>query len=171
LSTTAITLGTLWPLIVVDEDFWRTSSPLQRRVVVAHEDGHRRGRHGVIEGVARVLTAGLAPMPCASAVYECVRRHLEALADDAAVRCHDRATVGVQLGQIALASYPTAGLGASGAALWRVERLLSPNRPPSRRLSLALAPVTAVLVFGMMFVVGETVYGLGPVANPQFCPV
>lgn len=171
LSTTAITLGMLRPLIVVDEDFWRTSSLLQRRVVVAHEDGHRRGRHAVIEGVARVFTAGLAPLPFAAGVYECVRRHLEALADDAAVRCHDRTTVGIQLGQIALGSYPPAGLGASGGALWRVERLLTPNRLPSRRLSLALAPATAVLVMGMMLVVGETAYALGPVANPQFCPV
>ena len=171
LSTTAITLGMLRPLIVVDEEFWRTSSPLQRQVVVAHENGHRRGRHALIDAVARTLTAGVAPLPLATGVYECIRRHLEALADDAAVRFHDRKTVGVQLGQIALASYPAAGLGASGAALWRVERLLSPDRPPSGRLMMALAPATAVLASGMMLVAAETAYALGPVANPQFCLV
>lgn len=141
-------------------------------MVLAHEDGHRRGRHAIVDAVARMLAAGLRPLPLAIGVYECVRRHLEALADDAADRCHDRRTVGVQVGQIALASYPAAGLGASGAALWRVERLLSPDGPSSsKRLTLALVPATTVLATGMMVVLAEPAYALGPVANPQFCLV
>ncbi|MDQ3972788.1 MAG: hypothetical protein M3276_00275, partial [Actinomycetota bacterium] len=78
LSTTAVTLGMLRPLILVDGRFWRTATPLQRQVVVAHEEGHRRGRHVLVDGAARALTAGLAPLPAAGRAYQWVRRQLEA---------------------------------------------------------------------------------------------
>lgn len=169
LSTMAITLGVLRPVILVDAGFWRTATPLQRQVVLAHEDGHRRGRHVLVDGAARALTAGLTPLPAAGLAYDCVRRHLEAMADDAAARRHDRRTVGVELGRIALAAYPAAGLGASGAAVWRVERLLAPAN--SLRRAVLLVPATATLVIGLLIVLADTVQALGPAANPQFCPV
>ena len=169
LSTTAITLGIRRPVIVVDKQFWETSSPLQRQVVIAHEDGHRRGHHALTDAVARLLVAGIAPLPVASGVYDCIRRHIEALADDAAVRCHDRRTVGVHLGRIALTSFPAVGLGTSGAALWRVERLLSPEPAASGRLALALVGATVVLAAGFVVVLVETANSLGPVASPQYC--
>lgn len=169
LSTTAITLGVLRPVILVDATFWRTATPIQRQIVLAHEDGHRRGRHVIVDGAARLLTAGLAPLPAARRAYECVRRHLEALADDAAARRHDRRTVGIELGRIALAAYPAAGLGASGAALWRVERLLAPANSLGRAALLGAA--TAMLGVGLAIVLVGTVHALGPVVNPQLCPV
>ena len=169
LSTTAITLGIRRPVIVVDQEFWATSSPLQRQVVIAHEDGHRRGRHALTDAAARLLVAGLMPLSLAAGVYDGIRRHIEALADDAAVRRHDRRTVGIHLGRIALTSFPSVGLGSSGAALWRVERLLSPEPPASGRLALALVSATAGLVTGLVIVLVETAKALGPVASPQYC--
>jgi hypothetical protein len=171
LSTPAVSLGVLRPVILVDADFWSSATSLQRQVVLAHEDGHRRGRHVLVDGAGRALTSGLAPLPAASAVYDCVRRHLEALADDAAVRRHGRHSVGLEVGRIALAAVPTLGLGAAGSALWRVERLLTP--PPRRPLAtrLLLLVTSAVLAVGLTAVLGDTVVALGPVISPQFCPV
>jgi hypothetical protein len=171
LSTPAVSLGVLRPVILVDADFWSAATPLQRNIVLAHEDGHRRGRHVLVDGAGRALTAGLAPLPAAGAVYDCLRRHLEALADDAAARRHGRQNVGVEVGRIALVSAPTLGLGAAGSALWRVERLLT---PPSRRslvTRVAVQILSAVLGAGLLVVLADTVAALGPVASPQFCPV
>ncbi|MDP8978490.1 MAG: hypothetical protein M3N17_07935 [Actinomycetota bacterium] len=169
LSTTAITLGVLRPAILVDAAFWCAATEIQRQVVLAHEDGHRRGHHVVVDGAARALTAGLRPLPTAGWAYDCVRRHLEALADDAAARRYDRRTVGIELGRIALTAYPPAGLGASGAALWRVQRLLAPAKSPPQ--AALLASVTALLATGLTIVLADTVQALGRVANAQFCPV
>ncbi len=171
LCTPAVSLGVLRPVILVDAGFWSSATPLQRKVVLAHEEAHRRGRHVLVDGAGRALTAGLAPLPAASAVYDCLRRHLEALADDAAARRHGRHNVGVAVGRIALAAAPTLGLGAAGSALWRVERLLTP--PPRRSLAtrLILLAISAVLAAGLLVVLADTVLALGPVANAQYCPV
>lgn len=169
LSTTAVTLGVLRPMILVDQHFWDQATPLQRRIVLAHEQGHRHGRHVLLDGTARLLLAALTPLPPARAAYECVRRHLEALADDAAVRSLDARTVGVELGRIALADAPRAGLGASGAALWRVERLLNPAVPVRRIGSVLL--LTAAFAVGLVVVLEQTAHALAPVANANFCPV
>jgi hypothetical protein len=172
LSTPAVTLGVLAPLILVDDDFWRAATPLQRRVVLAHEDGHRRGRHVVVDGAARALTAGLAPLPGFRQAYDCVRRQLEALADDAAVRRLDSQTVGVEVGRIALAAAPAVGLGTSGFALWRVERLLQPM-PGNPRVGMPalLLPFTGLLVTGTMIALADSAQALGSAVHVQFCPV
>lgn len=169
LSTTAITLGVLRPVILINDRFWRAASPTQRRVVIAHEHGHRRGRHVLIDGAARLLLAGLRPLPSAATAYDCIRRHLEALADDAAVRTHDAHTVGVEIGRIALSQPPEAGLGASGAALWRVQRLLEPRTRHLQRISVVI--LAAILSLGVVVVLGQSAHALGPPADAQFCPV
>jgi hypothetical protein len=170
LSTTAVTLGVLRPVILVDQSFWHAATPLQRRIVLAHEQGHRRGRHVLVDGAARFLTAGLVPLLRARATYDSIRRCLEALADDAAARHHDAQTVGVELGRIALTTPSPVGLGASGAALWRVERLLQPAKPRSRTAHILL-PLTATLAVGLVIVLAEAAQALGPAAHAHFCPV
>jgi hypothetical protein len=166
LGTTAVTVGTMRPVILVDEEFWDAAGMLERAVVIDHEDAHRRGRHGILDLVARFLTV---PLPCMSDVYECVRRHLEALADDVAVRTHGRQAVGAALGRIALAGYPSAGLGAAGAAVWRVQRLVAPSRKGRWRDRLLLSGAAAGLVVAIVEVAAETALALGPVADPAFC--
>lgn len=168
LGTTAVTVGVLRPVIAVDVTFWAAATPQERAVVLTHEQAHRRGRHSIVELAARCLTA---PLPATSAVYEGVRRHLEALADDAAVRRHDRRTVGVALGRIALASYPAAGLGASGAAVWRMQRLVQPSTRTGWRDRLVLSVSGLGLALGLVVVLGDAAAALGPVAAPTFCPL
>ncbi|MDQ3609994.1 MAG: hypothetical protein M4D85_00060 [Actinomycetota bacterium] len=170
LSTPAITLGVVRPTVLTDATFWETATTTQRAVVLAHEQAHRRGRHGLLDAVARMLTAPLAPLPLAAGTYDCVRRHLEALADDAAARRYGSHHVGLALGRVALAASPGTGLGAAGAALWRVHRLVMPSSPswPDRIL---LGAVLAGLVLGLLVVADDTVHALGPVVNAQFCPV
>jgi hypothetical protein len=171
LSTPAVSLGVLRPVILVDAGFWSAATPLQRKVVLAHEDAHRRGRHVLVDGAGRALTAGLAPLPAARATYDCLRRHLEALADDAAARRHGREIVGLEVGRIALAAAPTLGLGASGSALWRVERLLTPTLHGSLATRLVLLATSAILAVGLLVVLADTVVALGPVAGARYCPV
>ncbi|MGH8886388.1 MAG: hypothetical protein ACRDYX_14670 [Egibacteraceae bacterium] len=168
LSTPAVTLGLLRPVVVVDERFWAGAPPLQRDVVLAHEQGHVRGRHGLVDAIMRLLTAGIAPLPAAAETYACLRRHLEALADDAAVRCHDRQTVGVALGRIALAACPAAGLGAAGASVWRVQRLVTASRMQWHDRLLLWSMLLGVAV-GLVLATAEVAHALGPVTNASYC--
>ncbi len=171
LSTPAVTLGLARPTILLDRTFWQEATPPQRDIVFAHEVAHARGRHGLIEALATLVTAPLAPVPAGREVYDCVRRHLEALADDAAARRHGRTAVGTTLGRVALAGYPPSGLGTSGSCVWRVGRLVTEDRKASwRDRGLLLAMV--ITMTAMLAVAGaDTAAALGPVANPDFCPL
>ena len=171
LSTPAVTVGVLRPKVLVDAEFWQRATPLERRVVVDHERAHVRGRHGLVEASATLLTAPLRPLPAAREVYECLRRHLEALADDAAVRRHGGLTVGTVLGHVALKAYPGAGLGVTGACVWRVQRLLAPPATPSRRDRLLLSAMIAMMAVMFVPAVADAASALGPVAEPDYCPI
>lgn len=124
LSTPAVTVGALRPKVLIDEVFWRRSSSRERRVVLAHEHAHRRGRHGITELAAQALLSPLRPLAVARAGCESLHAHLEALADDAAARTYGRESVGRTLGQLALSEAPAVGFGIAGSNVWRVERLL-----------------------------------------------
>lgn len=170
LSTPAVTLGTRRPKVFIDEDFWHGASPLERRVVLAHEAGHCRGRHALVETLTEFMLAGLAPLAVVDSVRASLRRHLEALADDAAVRIHGRRTVGVVLGRVALSAAPVSGLGAAGSScLWRVERLVTPSARPPWSERVATVGVVAVLSLSLVVVTGHAAMALGPVANPEYC--
>lgn len=172
LSTPGLTLGVVRPLTLIDCVFWRTATATERAVVLAHERGHRVGRHGLLDVVMEVLTAGLSPFPPAEAAAACVRRHLEALADDAAARRHSAHTVGRTLAHVALAGAPTTGLGAGGAAVWRVRRLVTPPPPVRRWKRLPLAGVaTTVLVAAFLMAVAEAAHALCPFGNTCFVPL
>jgi len=169
LSTPALTLGLLRPIVVVDEGFWTHATPVQRDIVLAHERGHICGRHALIDAAGRFLAAGIAPLPKVSQADACLRRHLEALADDFAARRHDRKTVGIALGRIALAAYPAVGLGVAGASLWRVERLVT-NSPLRRRDHVLLWAMLSSVAIGLAMSVAEAAHALGPVIDPAYCP-
>jgi hypothetical protein len=169
LSTPAVTLGMLRPTVLLDRDFWASATPLQRTVVLDHELGHCRGRHGLLEALAQLLLAALAPLPLPG-VRECVRGHLEALADDAAARAHDRRTVGLVLGHVALAAPPPVGLGAaSGSCLWRVERLVTDARTPWKERFALVAPAL-LLALSLVAVTADAAVALGPVLDADYCP-
>lgn len=170
LSTPAVTVGLLRPVIAVDEGWWASATNVERDVVLAHERGHIRGGHGFLDAAARFLVAGIAPLPGAAEAYACLRRHLEALADDAAARRHGQRTVGVALGRIALAAYPTVGLGSSGASEWRVRRLVTVSQLGWRDRALLWSMLASVAV-GLVLTMAEAAHALGPVINASYCVV
>ncbi len=171
LSTPAVTLGLLRATILLDRSFWQEMTPLQRDIVLAHELAHARGRHGAIEALATLLTAGLAPVPAGRQVYDCLRRHLEALADDAAARRHGRTAVGTTLGHVALAGYPATGLGAAGSCIWRVGRLVADNPVATWRDRGLLLLLVVTMALAMILAGAEAATALGPVATLEFCPL
>lgn len=171
LGTPAVSLGLLRPLVALDAEFWQQATPTQRAVVLAHETAHARGRHAAADALARVLTAGLAPVPGAAHAHRCVRRHLEALADDAAAAAYGPAAVGHVVAGLALARAPRHGLGSAGSTVWRAQRLLRPPQPPGRARLAMLTALLAVLLVGASLVTSATALALVPVATAGICPV
>lgn len=148
LGTVACTVGFIRPKILLDSARFGTLTSAQQRAIIAHEHGHARGWHAVIDLAARGLAAGLAPWPGARVAYGEIRRHLEAAADDWAARKTSRRDVATAIVEAALPPPPAVVLGAAGWAVWRVDRLLSP-RPRRLRhalIALALVGLTAVAV-------------------------
>ena len=171
LGTPAVSLGLLRPVVLVDAHFWAAADAAERGVVLAHETAHARGRHGIVEALTRLLTAGLEPIPSARATYDCVRRHLEALADDAAVQCHDPRLVGITLGRVALGAAPSQGLGAAGSAAWRVQRLIAPSPATPWQARVVLGTSTALMTIGLVLGAADTAAALSPLLAPSFCPI
>ncbi len=171
LGTPAVTVGLLRPMVVVDAAFWADADPTERSVVLAHEQSHQRGRHGVVDAATRLLAAGLAPLPFVRHASDCIRRHLEALADDAAVRRHGPRLVGLTLGQVALAARPGHGLGASGDAVWRVQRLVAPSPTTSWRDRAILGASTAIMAGTLVLGAVDTAGAVPLLLTPSFCPL
>lgn len=170
LGTPAITVGLLRPVVIVDANFW-AATDTRREVVLAHEEAHRRGRHGFVVAIARFLIAGLRPWPAARHVEDCVRRHVEALADDAAANLHDPRVVGVVLGHVALGSTPTQGLGTAGDATWRVKRLVAPTSTSSWRDVLVLGAMTTMMAAGIVMTVHTASVAAAVFLSPNFCVI
>ena len=145
LGSPAVTAGLLRSVVAVDRDFFAAMAPTDRLVVVAHERAHQRGLHPVVDLVAGSLAAGLWPWPGATVARAEVRRHLEAIADDAAARRLGPRQVARTLATVAIAPR-TQLIGAAGWPVWRVERQLH-ARPGSRARALLAVAVTGM--FGM----------------------
>lgn len=171
LGTPAVALGSLSPRVVVDAGFWNTAAPGERQVILAHEFAHARGGHALIEATAALLLAPLRPLTAADEVYECIRRHLEALADDGAVRDYGRETVGRALGEVALEAFPSPGLGAAGACVWRVKRLLAPREALVARDRCVMAGMVLMMAVMLVGAAADTASALGPVAGAEYCPL
>lgn len=170
LSTPAVSLGITRPVVLLDAAFWEAAAEHERDIVIAHENGHRRGRHALLDVASRLLAGGLSPLPGAASAQQSIRRHLEALADDAAARRHDRRTVGMVIARIALSSKPAAGLGAAGACPWRVRRLVAERACPSWRDRLAAGGGGLALAVMLLVVAADAAALLGPFWG-KFCPL
>ena len=145
------TAGLIRPIIVVSDDLSSQLDPATREVVMSHEYAHARGRHTAIDLLTRALAAGLSPWPGARLAMLEVRRNLEAAADDFAARRFGASGVARAIGEVALMPAPNlvAGtLGATGFAVWRVQRLLHPHRVPRWRRMPASAAAASSLVVG-----------------------
>jgi Zn-dependent protease with chaperone function len=145
LDTVACTVGVLAPRIVVDPERFCRLSPAHQRTVLAHERGHARGRHLLIDLVTRCLAAGLAPWPGARSAAAEVRRHLEAAADDAAAKEVGRREVAAAIVDVACQPPPRVGvLAAAGWAVWRVDRLLVRSTPHAWATSASVGVVALI---------------------------
>lgn len=148
IPTVACTVGVLAPRVVVDADRFPRLPACHQDAIVAHERQHVRGRHLLVDVVARCLAAGLAPWPGARVATREVRRHLEAAADDAAAKVVGPRAVAAAIVDIACTPAPHVGaLGATGWTAWRVDRLLAVpgHNPWSMSVSLTVVALAAVV--------------------------
>ncbi|GAA4629379.1 M56 family metallopeptidase [Actinoallomurus vinaceus] len=105
----------------------------QLSAVLEHEKAHLRGRHDIVRNVAVALARAFPRIRLFRDARLEIARLIELIADDSAVRRHDRAVVAAALVSVAAGPVPAAALGAgSTALLTRVRRLLNPARPLSR---------------------------------------
>lgn len=145
------TAGLLRPLVVVSAEHAKHLPVATRDVVLAHERAHAKGRHTVLDLVARALAAGLAPWPGAQIAKGEVRRNLEACADDSAAKTFGPGAVARAIGHVALMPALQLAPGTLGAIdwpVWRVQRLLEPQDLPLWRGMPASAAAASSLFFG-----------------------
>jgi len=151
----AYCLPGLRPRVVVSRAVLTALDEDELRAVLEHELAHVVQRHDlvVLPFVALGVTfPWLPPVRCAR---EQVALLVEVLADDRAVRRHDRRVLARALCKVGAAGPPAGGLGAGGSGvLQRADRLLAPPAPlrPARTvLVLATAAGVALLpVLGLL---------------------
>lgn len=119
----------------------------QLAAVLAHERAHLHGRHDLVLLGADVAASAL-PWPGFFRVArDELRKLVEMLADDRALRTSSRRSLAAALVGLGSATAPAGALGASGHAIARVERLLA---EPTTMLSVLrrtyVLTVTSVLV-------------------------
>jgi len=102
---------------------------VQLAAVLAHESAHLAGRHHLIIAASEAIGRAFPWVP----LFRCARAQIpplvELLADDAAARDHDRATIAAALVTAVEGQVPAGALGAGElSVLARVRRLLGPPR-------------------------------------------
>lgn len=152
LGTVAVTVGFPWPVTAVDPDRLGALEGAAQRAILDHERAHLRGAHHLVDLLVRSLAAGLSPWPGGRIAHEEVRRHLEAVADDAAARRCSGRTVARAIVQAA-SGKPAVGLGSGGWSYWRVDRLL---RPPVAPLRLTVGVALLAAFAGLVGAQGTT---------------
>lgn len=143
----AFTTGFLRPRVVASSALMMSAREDWRRVVLAHEEAHRRGRHPLLLLVVESLARGLPLRPLRLGA-NATRLALEMVADDHALReVGNRELVAEAVAGIALTP-ATAGVGFEGDAVRRVRRLMETPLPGRVSLGLVLAAgVVGVLAF------------------------
>jgi Zn-dependent protease with chaperone function len=150
--------------IVLSSGALAVLDPAQLTAVLAHERAHLAGRHHLLTGLTRALSACFPAVPLFARGADEVARLAEMRADDAAVRRSGRPTLiaallamgtGTAVPEAAL-GMPAAALGAAACAVAsRVQRLLDPpDRARLIRYGAALAGVTLLLVLASVILTG-----------------
>ena len=145
----AFTAGLLFPRVVISEGLVGAVPTGWCRIVLAHEEAHRRGRHPLLLFVVESLARGLPLVPLRWGA-DAVRLALEFVADDHALaEVGTREDVAEAIAGMALA--PAAGTASfEGHEVWRCRRLLDPPGPAG---GLAAAGLL-VLVVGVAALAG-----------------
>jgi beta-lactamase regulating signal transducer with metallopeptidase domain len=105
----------------------------QLAAALAHERAHLDQHHDLVIAWAAGLARAFPRVGLFARGLSESRRLVELLADDVATRSSDRLTLAEALLNLAGSRTPAAALGASGAAAARVQRLIAPRRPLTRR--------------------------------------
>lgn len=106
----------------------------QLAAALAHEQAHVRQRHDLVIAWATGLASAFPGVPLFRAAHGETARLIEMLADDQALRHHDRVTLAEALVTLASPARPAVGLAAAGGGVSaRVTRLIAPRPPLSRR--------------------------------------
>lgn len=126
----------------------------QLAAALAHEQAHVRQRHDLVIAWATGLARAFPAIPLFRTAHGETARLVEMLADDQALRHHDRVALAEALLTLASPASPAVGLAAAaGGVSARVYRLIAPRPPLTRRrrtlavsalLLLAVAPVLPI---------------------------
>ena len=118
----------------------------QVRAVIAHERAHLRGRHDLVLALACALRRSFPRLRCMTIGHDELARLLEMRADDVALRHIDRLVMAKALVTLSSGSLPVGALGAGGATLARLHRLVEPSRSIRLPSRLVLAAGTFTLL-------------------------
>jgi Zn-dependent protease with chaperone function len=117
------------------------------RAVLAHEQAHLDQRHDLVVLPFVALVASFPRLPAVRTARQAVALLVEMLADDRAVRRHDRSALARALWRVSSAQVPAGGLGAAGDdVVVRARRLLVPPYPLPRRARLGVVVLTAAVL-------------------------
>ena len=150
--------------IVLSSGALAVLDPAQLTAVLAHERAHLAGRHHVLTGLTRALSACFPAVPLFARGAEEVAALAEMCADDAAARRSGRPTlIAALLAMGTGTAVPAAALAATGCAVVsRVQRLLDPpDRGLLVRYGAALVAVTLLLAAASVTLTGYA----GPLAS------
>ena len=143
----AYCLPGLRPRVVVSRGVLTALDEDELRAVLEHELAHVVQRHDLVVLPFVALGATFPWLAPVRRAQEQVALLVEVLADDQAVRRHDRRVLARALCKVGGAGAPAGGLGAGGTSgvLQRAARLLEPPAPlPALRTGLVLATAAAV---------------------------
>lgn len=143
----AFTTGLLRPRVVVSQGLLDDTPPEWRRVVLSHEDAHRRGRHPLLVLAAETLARGIPLLPLKWAA-DFLRLSLEAVADEHAARAvGDQTLVAEAIAGVALAPAGSV-VSFEGNEIRRVRRLLAaPSGPHSVAGAALVVAILALIGF------------------------
>lgn len=142
----AYCLPGLRPRVVLSRGALSLLTDDEVRAVLAHEKAHVDQRHDLVILPFVALRSTFPRLGVVRTAVAEVGLLVEALADDRAVRTHDRAVLARALYKVGTSGAPAGGLPAAGAGvLLRAQRLLEPPAPLPLRARLAVLGA-AVLV-------------------------
>lgn len=143
----AYCLPGLRPRVVLSRGALALLADDEVRAVLAHEEAHVDQRHDLVILPFVALRSTFPRLGVVRTAVEEVGLLVEALADDHAVRTHDRAVLARALYKVGTSGAPAGGLPAAGTGvLLRAQRLLEPPAPLPLPARLAVVGATVLVL-------------------------
>ena len=149
----AYCLPGLRPRVVLSRGVLDRLDDAQVAAVLAHERAHLVARHDLVVLPFVALQATFPRLPAVRTAVAQVGLLVEMLADDRAVRRHEREVLALALYAVGTGAVPAGGLGVGGDdVLARARRLLEP--PPPLPLALRVAVLTTAAAVAALPLLG-----------------